>query len=144
MINKQCARAAVAVIAAALSLSACGSTTSGQSGKPPTTSASTSAADPASAEKPSQPDGAPSPNAQQTQTLMAALKAVDPALGDNEAWAVTGAKTVCADIQAGQADADVQQGAQLRFTGTKPGTVPKLTNDQAARIVAAVKSSFCK
>ncbi|MFB7631653.1 hypothetical protein ACFC0M_11985 [Streptomyces sp. NPDC056149] len=144
MINKQCARAAIAVIAAALSLSACGSTSSGQSDKPPTTGASTSAADPSSADKSSGPAGAPSPDAQQTRTLMAALKAVDPALGGNEAWAVTGAKTVCADIQAGQADADVEQGVQLRFTGTRPGTVPKLTTDQAARIVTAVKSSFCK
>ncbi|MFE7318185.1 hypothetical protein ACFU7T_34580 [Streptomyces sp. NPDC057555] len=142
MINKQCGRAAIAVIAAALALSACDAKTSDEGGKPASTSTkpaeSTSSASP---ETP--PEPAVSPDAQQTRTLVSALKAVDPALGGNQAWAVTGAKTICADIRAGQADADVQEGAKLRFQGTTPGTLPNVTDDQARRIVDAVKASFC-
>ncbi|MGD3113076.1 hypothetical protein ACO1BR_44180, partial [Streptomyces sp. YGL11-2] len=136
VINKPHTRAAIAVVAAAISLSACNAKTAGESGKPaPTTSAS-----PATS---SQPDAPPSPGTQQTQALVSALKAIDPALGKNKAWAITGAKTICADVQAGQADADLQQGAKLRFQGSTPGTMPTVTDDQARRIVDAVKTSFC-
>ncbi|MEV8017155.1 hypothetical protein AB0O76_12555 [Streptomyces sp. NPDC086554] len=37
-------------------------------------------------------------------------------------------------------DATVQKNAKLRYEG---GTVPSLTDDQAADIVTAVKSAFC-
>ncbi|UJB43630.1 hypothetical protein [Streptomyces sp. A1-5] len=144
MITKQCTRAAIAVVGAAIALSACsGTTINGKSGQPAPASAkpAESSASPATR---SQPDAAPSPDAQQTRALMGALKAIDPALGDNQRWAITAAKTICADIQAGQADADVQQGAQLRFQGDMPGTIKSVSDGQAARIVTAVKSSFCK
>ncbi|MER6048170.1 hypothetical protein ABT168_12015 [Streptomyces sp. NPDC001793] len=110
----------------------------------PTTTAPTAEGTPNGEDKGAPMNGpAPSPNAEQTHKLMGALKAVDPALGDNQRWAVTAAKTICADIQAGQADADVRQGAQLRFQGSTPGTLKSVSDDQARRIVDAVKTSFC-
>ncbi|WP_438294777.1 hypothetical protein [Streptomyces sp. HUAS TT7] len=50
------------------------------------------------------------------------------------------ARDVCSDIKYGEADAMIQKKAKARFEG---GTVPSLTDDQAANIVTAVKSSFC-
>ncbi|MFK0289504.1 hypothetical protein ACIQU6_03310 [Streptomyces sp. NPDC090442] len=142
MISKRHALTTIAVITAALGLSACtGSTISGQPGAPagsmrpadPTPSVSTAI--------PSQP--ASTPNAQQTRDLIGALKRVSPAFGENEKWALTASRTICADIRAGQADSDVQEGAKLRFQGV-PGTIKTVSDAQARRIVDAVKSSFCK
>ncbi|MFE7315169.1 hypothetical protein ACFU7T_19120 [Streptomyces sp. NPDC057555] len=148
MINKQRTLAAIAVITAALSLSACtGTTIHGQTGTAPATSRPAEPAPstpPTSPAKSSQPAAAPSPDAQQTRTLIGALRAIEPALGDNERWAVTGAKAVCKDIRNGVSAAEVKTGAAGLFTGTMPGTIKSVSDDQARRIVDAVKASFCK
>lgn len=47
---------------------------------------------------------------------------------------------MCLDVKGGKEAATVQSNAKARFEG---GTVPSLTDDQAADIVTAVKSSFC-
>ncbi|MEU7642810.1 MULTISPECIES: hypothetical protein [unclassified Streptomyces] len=143
-------RTTTAVLAAAMAiaaLSACDAdgpnTKTAKSA--PATAAPTTESTPSSKDEDASKDGAaPALNAEQTQKLMGALKAVDPALGDNEKWALAASGTICADIRAGQADSDVLQGAKLRFQGTTPGTIKSLSDGQAARIVTAVKSSFCK
>lgn len=91
--------------------------------------------------KPSpKPSGIPSPDATQTEALIRALRAVDPGLVTKETRAVDRARNVCLDVQGGKDAATVQSNAKARFEG---GTVPSLTDDQAAHIVTAVKSSFC-
>ncbi|MGW1839840.1 DUF732 domain-containing protein [Streptomyces sp. NPDC002067] len=88
----------------------------------------------------SKPGSIPSPDAAQTAALIRALRAVDPGLVAKEDRAVDRARNVCLDVHQGK-DADTVQGnAKARFEG---GTVPSLTDDQAADIVTAVKSSFC-
>ncbi|MFB6535085.1 DUF732 domain-containing protein [Streptomyces noursei] len=84
--------------------------------------------------------GVPSPDPAQTAALIRALRAVDPGLVAKEDRAVDRARNVCSDIKGGKDSATVQRNAQARFEG---GTVPSLTDDQAANIVAAVKASFC-
>ncbi|MFB6955273.1 DUF732 domain-containing protein [Streptomyces niveus] len=90
--------------------------------------------------EPSKPSGIPSPDAAQTETLIRALRAVDPGLVADEDRAVDRARNVCLDVQGGKDAATVQGNAKSRFEG---GTVPSLTDDQAANIVTAVRSSFC-
>lgn len=90
--------------------------------------------------KPSKPTGIPSPDAAQTATLIRALRAVDPGLAAKEDRAVGRARNVCLDLKGGKDAATVQNNAKARFEG---GTVPSLTDDQAAGIVTAVKTSFC-
>ncbi|MGD3106379.1 hypothetical protein [Streptomyces sp. YGL11-2] len=143
-------RTTTAVLAAAMAitaLSACdadGPNTKTPKSAPATT-APTTESTPSGKDATAPKDGAAlSPNAEQTPKLMSALKAVNSAFGDNEKWALTASRTICADIRAGQADSDVQEDAKIRFTGNTPGTVPTVTDNQAARIVTAVKSSFCK
>ncbi|MEV0445481.1 DUF732 domain-containing protein [Streptomyces spectabilis] len=94
-------------------------------------------------DKPSKPaagGGIPSPDPAQTAALIRALSAVDPGLTAKEDRAVDRARNVCLDIKGGKDAKTVQSNARARFEG---GTVPTLTDDQAARIVTAVKSSFC-
>ncbi|MER6527615.1 hypothetical protein [Streptomyces sp. NPDC001508] len=105
----------------------------------PSATAAAKPADKASPE-PSKPSGIPSPDAAQTEALISALRAVDPGLVAKEDWAVDRARNVCLDIQGGKEAATVQSNAKSRYEG---GTVPSLTDDQAAEIVTAVKSSFC-
>ncbi|MGW2380231.1 hypothetical protein [Streptomyces sp. NPDC001658] len=93
---------------------------------------STSAPEPSSA--------IPSPDAAQTAALIRALNAIDPGLAAKEDRAVDRSRNVCLDVKGGKDAATVQSNAQARFEG---GTVPSLTDDQAADIVTAVKSSFC-
>lgn len=54
--------------------------------------------------------------------------------------AVDRALNVCSDIKGGKDDVTVRKNAKSRYEG---GTVPSLTDDQAANIVTAVKASFC-
>ncbi|MER8067220.1 DUF732 domain-containing protein [Streptomyces sp. NPDC094034] len=90
--------------------------------------------------EPSKPSGIPSPNEVQTGTLILALYAVEPGLVADEDRAVDRARNVCLDITGGKDAGTVQSNAKARFEG---GDVPSLTDDQAAEIVSAVKSSFC-
>ncbi|MCF3119716.1 hypothetical protein IPZ68_08330 [Streptomyces arenae] len=93
--------------------------------------------------KPSQPaadSGIPSPDPAQTARLIRALSAIDPGLTAKEDRAVSRARDVCLDIKADKPTAAVQGNAKSRYEG---GTVPSLTDDQAADIVTAVESSFC-
>ncbi|MEU7158223.1 DUF732 domain-containing protein, partial [Streptomyces chrestomyceticus] len=90
--------------------------------------------------KPATGNGIPSPDAGQQATLVRALRAVEPALVTKEDRAVSRARDVCTDIKGGKDAATVQRNARSRFEG---GTVPSLTDDQAANIVTAVRSSFC-
>ncbi|MEU1128711.1 DUF732 domain-containing protein [Streptomyces sp. NPDC005900] len=94
-------------------------------------------------EKPSKPaasSGIPSPDPAQTARLIRALRAVEPGLVVKESRAVDRARNVCSDLKSGKDAAAVQKNAELRYEG---GTVPSLTDDQAADIVTAVQSSFC-
>ncbi|MEV7360368.1 DUF732 domain-containing protein [Kitasatospora sp. NPDC091276] len=93
----------------------------------------------APAETPKQPSGAPSPDQAQTAALVASLRAVDPALVAKEDKAVSRARDTCLDLRSGKDAATVQKNAAARFTG---GSVA-VTDDQAAKIVDAVKGSFC-
>lgn len=84
--------------------------------------------------------GVPTPDAQQRAALIQALAGVDTGLVVKEERAVSRARSVCLDIKEGKDAATVQKNARSRYEG---GTVPSLNDDQAARIVTAVKSSFC-
>ncbi|MFE9569210.1 DUF732 domain-containing protein [Streptomyces sp. NPDC006692] len=95
------------------------------------------------ADKPSEaakPAAVSSPDAAQREALIRALRTIEPGLVAKEDRAVNRARNVCSDIKGGKDDATVQKNAKSRFEG---GTVPSLTDDQAANIVTAVKSSFC-
>ncbi|MEW2034931.1 DUF732 domain-containing protein [Streptomyces roseifaciens] len=93
---------------------------------------------PATSPKPN--SGVPSPDVAQREALIRALRTVDPRLVAKEDRAVDRARNVCADIEGGKDSATVQKNAKARFEG---GTVPSLTDDQAASVVTAVRSSFC-
>ncbi|UQI46691.1 DUF732 domain-containing protein [Streptomyces sp. HU2014] len=93
---------------------------------------------PAEAPKPS--SGIPSPDTTQTEQLIRALREIDAGLVAKEDRAVRRARDVCADLKQGKDETTVHSNARNRYQG---GTVPSLTDDQAARIVAAVKGSFC-
>ncbi|MFF7689692.1 hypothetical protein ACFZB6_26545 [Streptomyces syringium] len=84
--------------------------------------------------------GVPSPDPEQTAALIRALGTIEPGLVVKEARAVDRARNVCSDIKAEKPAATVQGNAKTRYEG---GTVPSLTDKQAADIVTAVKSSFC-
>ncbi|MEU9607521.1 DUF732 domain-containing protein [Streptomyces sp. NPDC048057] len=84
--------------------------------------------------------GVPTPTAQQRTALLRALKAVDAGLVAKEDRAVSRARKVCNDIKHGKSKKAVQPNTKARFEGS---AVPKLTDEQAAAIVAAVKKSFC-
>lgn len=79
----------------------------------------------------------PSPDADQTAKLMASLKAIDAGLAADQDRAVGRSRNVCLDLKQG---GDAVANARARFEG---GSVPKLTESQAAKIVDAVKASFC-
>ncbi|MER7688329.1 hypothetical protein [Streptomyces sp. NPDC097610] len=90
----------------------------------------------------SSPDAIPSPDAAQTQTLISALRAVDSGLVVKKDRAVSRARSTCQTIKtSGYTNAQVHNMAKLRFEG---GNVPSLTDEQTAKIVDAVKTSFCK
>ncbi|MFH8616587.1 DUF732 domain-containing protein [Streptomyces sp. NPDC017979] len=84
--------------------------------------------------------GVPTPTAQQRTALLRALKAVDAGLVAKEDRAVSRARKVCNDIKHGKSEKAVRPNTKARFEGS---AVPKLTDEQAAAIVAAVKTSFC-
>ena len=116
-----------------------GGTATAENAKPSATASATPDAKPSTtAPKPS--SAIPSPDAAQTAALIRALSAVDPGLTAKEDRAVDRSRNVCSDIKGGKDAATVQSNAKARFEG---GTVPSLTDDQAANIVTAVKSSFC-
>ncbi|MFH8560570.1 DUF732 domain-containing protein [Streptomyces sp. NPDC017988] len=111
--------------------------------KPRPSATESAKTDKAPDEKPSKPaasSGIPSPDPAQTARLIRALRTVEPGLVAKESRAVDRARNVCSDLKSGKDTATVQNNAKLRYEG---GTVPSLTNDQAADIVTAVKSSFC-
>ncbi|MFI1830120.1 DUF732 domain-containing protein [Streptomyces sp. NPDC020412] len=84
--------------------------------------------------------GVPTPTAQQRTALLRALKAVDAGLVAKEDRAVSRARKVCNDIKHGKSEKAVRPNTKARFEGS---AVPTLTDEQAAAIVAAVKTSFC-
>ncbi|MEU5974268.1 DUF732 domain-containing protein [Streptomyces sp. NPDC047315] len=112
--------------------------------KPTAKSSAVASSEPGkSAAEPSAPvagSGVPTPDAQQRAALIQALAAVDAGLATKEERAVSRARSVCLDVKEGKDAATVQSNAKQRFEG---GTVPSLNDDQAGRIVSAVKSSFC-
>ncbi|WP_275464884.1 DUF732 domain-containing protein [Streptomyces noursei] len=65
---------------------------------------------------------------------------MDVGLVAKESRAVDRARNVCSDIKNGKDSATVQSNAKARYEG---GTVPSLTEDQAANIVTAVRAAFC-
>ncbi|MFE7114452.1 hypothetical protein ACFU99_03390 [Streptomyces sp. NPDC057654] len=84
--------------------------------------------------------GIPSPDAAQRESLIRALRAIEPGLVAKEDRAVSRARDTCLDHKSGKDAAMVQKNTKSRFEG---GTVPSLDDDQAAGIVSAVKESFC-
>ncbi|WP_405817282.1 hypothetical protein OG241_22415 [Streptomyces sp. NBC_01390] len=112
---------------------------SAENAKPTATASATQDAKP-STSTPEPSSAIPSPDAAQTATLIRALNAIDPGLAAKEERAVNRSRNVCLDVKGGKEAATVQSNAKARFEG---GTVPSLTDDQAADIVTAVKSSFC-
>ncbi|MFG2147493.1 DUF732 domain-containing protein [Streptomyces sp. NPDC048696] len=107
--------------------------------KPKTTTAPAKPADKPS-EAASKPSDTPSPDAAQREALIRALRTIEPGLVAKEDRAVNRARNMCSDIKSGMDDAKVKSLAKARYEG---GTVPSLTDDQAANIVTAVRSSFC-
>lgn len=83
----------------------------------------------------------PSPNPAQTTALTDALSAIKPELAADEERAVNRARNVCLDVKGGKDTATMAKNAAYRFSG---GTAGQLTDAQGGKIVAAVKSSFCK
>ncbi|MEU5160433.1 DUF732 domain-containing protein [Streptomyces sp. NPDC020875] len=113
--------------------------------KPTATKSATATTDPADTpsttpSKPPTGTGVPTPDTAQRAALISALTAVDTGLVTKEDRAVSRARSTCLDIKQGKEASAVQSNTKQRFEG---GTVPSLSDDQAAAIVAAVKSSFC-
>lgn len=105
------------------------------SGAPPAKTGGEPTADPQAA------SGVPSPNPAQTADLLRRLGAIHPATVAKEEKAVTRARNVCSDARWTEGDdAAVNARAADRFSG---GDVPTLTPDQGARIVKAVRETFC-
>ncbi|GGQ93334.1 DUF732 domain-containing protein [Kitasatospora griseola] len=138
---------ALMAVAGVLALTACSSTGTSKDKatadpKPTASAPAAPASSPAAqttSEAPKQPSGIPSPDKAQTVALVAALKAVDPALAAKEDKAVDRARNICQEIKSGKDAATVEKNAAARFTG---GSVT-VTPEQATAIVAAVKGSFC-
>jgi hypothetical protein len=86
-------------------------------------------------------DPVPSPDAAQTKALVTALGNIKPELAADEERAVRRARNVCQDVKAGKDAATMASNANYRYSG---GTAGQLTDAQGAKIVEAVKSSFCK
>ncbi|MBC3987805.1 hypothetical protein H8N00_02555 [Streptomyces sp. AC563] len=98
-------------------------------------------ADNPSTEAPKPTSGIPSPDATQQAALIQGLRAIEPGLVAKEERAVSRARSVCLDLKADKPAATVQNNARQRYEG---GTVPHISDDQAARIVEVVKASFCR
>jgi hypothetical protein len=90
---------------------------------------------------PAKPAAVPSPDAAQTKTLMTALKGIKPELAAEQERAVRRAQNVCQEVKAGKDEATLATNANARFSG---GTAGQLTDAQGAKIVKAVKDSFCQ
>ncbi|MEV6419688.1 DUF732 domain-containing protein [Streptomyces sp. NPDC051662] len=86
-------------------------------------------------------DPVPAPDAAQTKALVTALGNIKPELAADEERAVRRARNVCQDVKAGKDAATMASNANYRYSG---GTAGQLTDAQGAKIVEAVKSSFCK
>ncbi|WP_327253195.1 DUF732 domain-containing protein [Streptomyces sp. NBC_01244] len=121
------------VITAVFALTACGS---GADDKP---KAEAPVAAPSSV--PAKPAAVPSPDAAQTKALMTALKGIKPELAADEERAVRRAQNVCQEVKAGKDEAAMATNANARFSG---GTAGQLSDAQGAKIVKAVKDSFCQ
>lgn len=119
---------------AMLTLAGCGGSDNTADEKPSTPAAETSA--PAAA-----PAAAPSPDAAQTKALMTTLGNIKPQLAADAEKSVRRARNVCSDVKAGKDAATMASNANFRFSG---GDVGELTDAQGAKIVDAVKATFCK
>ncbi|MGW0530696.1 hypothetical protein [Streptomyces sp. NPDC003032] len=86
------------------------------------------------------PAAIPSPDAAQTKALVTGLRNIKPELAADEERAVNRSRNVCSDVRAKKDDATMAKNANYRFSG---GTAGQLTDEQGAKIVAIVKSSFC-
>ncbi|MGA4843496.1 DUF732 domain-containing protein [Streptomyces sp. G45] len=84
--------------------------------------------------------GVPSPDPVRTARLLRALGAVEPGLTADEDRAVRRARAVCRDLRDGKRAETVRANARTRY---EDGAVPRLTDEQAGRIVAAVRSVLC-
>ncbi|MGW6313790.1 hypothetical protein [Streptomyces sp. NPDC055099] len=86
------------------------------------------------------PAAIPSPDAPQTETLLSKLRTIKPELVTDEERAVSRSRNVCSDVRAEKDETTMAKNANARFSG---GTAGQLTDEQGAKIVSAVKSSFC-
>ncbi|AUG76585.1 hypothetical protein CFP65_1705 [Kitasatospora sp. MMS16-BH015] len=129
------------VLALGAALSACEDKLDKAAAEAPKSSAGAPAAvsPQSTTEAPKPASGIPSPDQAQTVALVAALRAVDPALVVKEDRAVSRARNTCLDVRQGKDAATVQKNTASRFTG---GSVT-VTDGQAARIVEVVKATFC-
>ncbi|MFF8812675.1 DUF732 domain-containing protein [Streptomyces pactum] len=83
----------------------------------------------------------PSPDPAQTADLLKRLGEIHPALATERDKAVSRARNVCDDARWSEGDdAGVNARAADRFSG---GGTPALTPEQGARIVTAVRETFC-
>ncbi|WKK23358.1 hypothetical protein QZH56_00220 [Streptomyces olivoreticuli] len=139
---KRNATIAGAVLAALAALTACGGGADAEESEKPskTTVAPTTPPAPSSpsTKAPAKAGDVREPDATQTKTLIAALKAIDPGLVVKEDRAVRRAWRVCGDIKAGSTRTN--ENAKFRFEG---GNVPHLSPAQVDALVSAVKTSFC-
>ncbi|MGH4028877.1 hypothetical protein ACQB60_08090 [Actinomycetota bacterium Odt1-20B] len=118
------------VVAAAVALTACSGSGSGEEGAPEDEGGSTVVTGGA-------PRAVPSPDTDQQEMLLHDLEAVDPRIVADEGQAVEGARQVCLKIRGIEADAGDVAGrsyATRRFG---------VTYEQADLIVQSVKSTFC-
>ena len=116
---------AIAISVLAITLSACGSTD--DTTAKPTPSATTSGAPGALPPKPEGP---------QRAALLAALKAVNPALTADEDKAVSNARNQCSTITGG---GNSQSTAKARFSTSEH----EITDAEAQAINAALKATLC-
>lgn len=80
------------------------------------------------------------PTSAQEAVLVKQLSAIDPGLTVNRERAVRRSVNVCDDIRTGKDKATVVKNAAFRYDGGDAS----VDNAKAAKIVAAIKASYCK
>ncbi|WP_432502515.1 DUF732 domain-containing protein [Kineococcus arenarius] len=81
-----------------------------------------------------------SPGAEQLERLVELAGGIDPRLAENRDALARRADSVCLDLQEGEDPATVVSDVQRRFSG---GGVEGLTEEQAAQLVEAVRTTVC-
>lgn len=122
-----------AVTCSALLLTACEGDTGGDNAKPKATPSN-------SASAPATTSAFLRPTPAQETVLVKRLSAIDAGLTVNRERAVRRSVDVCDDIRTGKDGATVVKNAAFRYDGGNAS----VDNVKAAKIVAAIKASYCK